>query len=111
VSNVAVCTSGDYERRSTNDEGRIEHHIIDPRTRASAAGAASVTVLASSAMVADALATAAFVLGPVDGLDLLERHGVDGLIITPALERFTTRGMRLEHGGEHRSSADAVRDV
>jgi thiamine biosynthesis lipoprotein ApbE len=62
-------------------------------------------------MVADALATAAFVLGPVEGIDLLERHGVDGLIITPALERFTTRGMRPDYLGARRDSADSVRDA
>jgi len=37
------------------------------------------------------LATAAFALGPARGLDLLERHGVKGLIVSPSLERFTTR--------------------
>jgi thiamine biosynthesis lipoprotein len=84
VSDTAVCTSGDYEQ---------SHHIVDPRTGEPATGAASVTVLAPSAMVADALATAAFVLGPGDGLPLLERHGVHGLIVTPALERFATPGM------------------
>jgi thiamine biosynthesis lipoprotein ApbE len=42
-------------------------------------------------MVADGLATAAFVLGPRDGISLLERHGVRGIIVTPSLERFTTR--------------------
>jgi thiamine biosynthesis lipoprotein len=45
-------------------------------------------------MLADALATAAFVLGPQDGLDLLERMGVDGLIVTPDWQRYTTRGLR-----------------
>lgn len=83
VSNVAVCTSGDYER---------PRHILDPRTGASASAAASVTVVAPLAMIADALATAAFVLGPARGLDLLLRHGVEGLIVTPNLERFTTPG-------------------
>jgi FAD:protein FMN transferase len=91
VTDTAVCTSGDYEQRSPAEGGG--HHIIDPRSGASATAAASVTVLAPSAMVADALATAAFVLGPVNGIHLLERHGVDGLIVTPALERFTTAGM------------------
>ena len=43
--------------------------------------------MAPTAVAADALATAAFVLGPVRGLELLERHGVEGLLITPALER------------------------
>jgi thiamine biosynthesis lipoprotein ApbE len=41
-------------------------------------------------MVADALGTAAFVLGPIDGLALLERHGIDAVIITPELERVAT---------------------
>jgi thiamine biosynthesis lipoprotein len=88
LSDTAVCTSGDYERRGSDGAP----HIVDPR--ASAAGAsdvASVTVLAPLAMVADGLATAAFVLGPRDGLALLERHGVRGTIVTSALERFTTR--------------------
>lgn len=89
VSNAAVCTSGDYERNDDVTEG---HHILTPRIGRSAPDLASVTVVASSAMVADALGTAAFVLGPVDGLALLERHGVDGLFITPRLERIETAG-------------------
>lgn len=109
VSNVAVCTSGDYEQRAANEPDG--HHIIDPRTKASSIDAASVTVLAPSAMVADALATAAFVLGPGEGLDWLERNGVDGMIVTPSLERFATRGMRAEYCAERRSSPDSRRDA
>lgn len=82
VSDTAICTSGDYERGA---------HIKDPRTGAPATCVASATVIAKSAMVADALATAAFVLGPVDGIALLERHDVTGFIVTPSLERFATR--------------------
>jgi FAD:protein FMN transferase len=95
VSDRAVCTSGDYERRSSGDDG--DHHILDPRTAASANAAASVTVVAPAAMLADALATAAFVLGPADGIELFNRFGVDGLIITPTLEHHATRGMRAYH--------------
>jgi thiamine biosynthesis lipoprotein len=84
ASNQAVCTSGDYERR---------RHILDPRTRTSSDTVASATVVASGAMLADALATAAFVLGPEEGIQLLTRLGVDGLIVTPELERFETRGL------------------
>ncbi|MDR3703197.1 MAG: FAD:protein FMN transferase [Candidatus Sulfopaludibacter sp.] len=84
VSDQAVCTSGDYER---------PHHILDPRTGVPSGGAASVTVVASGAMLADALATAAFVLGPDPGIQLLERMGVEGLIVTPELERYQTRGL------------------
>jgi FAD:protein FMN transferase len=88
VTNTAVCTSGDYECKSPIDGAG--HHIIDARTGESAAALASVTVMAPSAMVADALATAAFALGPVDGLDFLERHGVRAVLVTPALERLET---------------------
>ena len=95
VSNTAVCTSGDYERRVAGDSPSLDrdadHHIIDARTGMSATTAASVTVVAPLAMVADGLATAAFVLGPTLGIELLERHGVSGLIVTPSLERFVTR--------------------
>lgn len=106
VSNVAVCTSGDYERRSAHD-GHT-HHIIDPRTGRSADAVASATVVAPTAMLADALATAAFVLGPADGIQLLERHGVDGLMVSPTLERRATRGMHRDYnlGSGTRAAAD-----
>ncbi|HEX5501695.1 MAG TPA: FAD:protein FMN transferase [Thermomicrobiales bacterium] len=90
VGDLAVCTSGDYERRSPGPGGG--HHLLDPRTGRPAAGAASVTVVAPTAMLADALATAAFVLGPERGLRLLERQGVAGLIVTPELDYLATPG-------------------
>jgi thiamine biosynthesis lipoprotein len=94
VSNRAVCTSGDYER--TADDGKV-HHILDPRMKAPAKTAASVTVIAQSTMLADALATAAFVLGPERGIPFLDRMGVDGLIVTPSLDRYETRGMSRDY--------------
>jgi FAD:protein FMN transferase len=90
VSDQAVCTSGDYERRTASMD---EHHVLDPRTGISPRSVASVTVLAQGAMLADALATAAFVLGPVEGIQLLDRMGVGGLIFTPDLKRYETRGL------------------
>ena len=84
VSNQAVCTSGNYERRA---------HILDPRTKTPSDTVASATVVASGAMLADALATAAFVLGPEEGIQLLTRLGVEGLIVTPDLKRYETRGL------------------
>lgn len=92
VSNSAVCTSGDYERKSPSVAG--VHHILDARTGQSASALASVTVVAPTAMVADALATAAFALGPVDGLQFLERQGVRGLLFTPSLQRLETGNLQ-----------------
>jgi thiamine biosynthesis lipoprotein len=85
VSNRAVCTSGDYERRSAAGA-----HILDPRTSSPASSLASATVMAPTAMMADALATAAFVLGPAAGIELLNRHGVAGLLVERSLDRHVT---------------------
>ena len=46
-------------------------------------------------MLADALATAAFILGPTEGQALLDRMGVDGLILTPDMEQHETRGLPM----------------
>ena len=82
VSDRAVCTSGDYERPG--------HIVLDRGSDQPAV--ASATVVADTAMLADALSTAAFALGPVEGIRLLDRMGVEGLIITPELRRYETRG-------------------
>jgi len=92
ISDQAVCTSGDYERQAPVGSG--EHHLLDPHTGASPVEVASVTVVAPSAMVADALGTAAFILGPKAGIQFLDRMGVGGLIFTPDLERHETGGLR-----------------
>jgi FAD:protein FMN transferase len=106
VSGRAVGTSGDYERRAADDSG----HILDPRTRKPAHGVASVTVIADAAMLADAAATAAFVLGPEEGVRLFERLGVDGLVISSTLERFATRGMPSECAAPVLSNAQGPAD-
>jgi FAD:protein FMN transferase len=90
VTNAAVCTSGDYERRRAAGDG---HHILHPASGSSACAALSVTVIAPTAIVADALSTAVFVLGPEAGVDLLNRQGVDGLIVGPDLNVVATAGM------------------
>ena len=83
LSDAAMCTSGDYERPG---------HIVQVNAGETASAVASATVVAPSAMVADALATAAFVLGPIDGIAMLEDHDVQGMLVTTTLDRFTTRG-------------------
>jgi thiamine biosynthesis lipoprotein len=91
VSNRAVCTSGDYERPAP--DGVPGHHILDPRAGASPSAVVSATVIAPTAMVADALATAAFVLGPREGLALLERMDAEGLIVGADLVCHATPGL------------------
>jgi len=67
LSNMAVVTSGDYERFVVID-GQHYGHILDPRTGWPVRDLHSVTILCPDAELADALATAVFVKGAVDGL-------------------------------------------
>lgn len=89
VANVAVATSGDYERFFIK-EGKRYSHILDPDTGYPADQCQSVTIVAKRAYLADALATGVFVLGPSAGMQLVEslpdvevlivdRHGVASL--------------------------------
>ncbi|PJA32251.1 MAG: thiamine biosynthesis protein [Zetaproteobacteria bacterium CG_4_9_14_3_um_filter_53_7] len=59
---VAVVTSGDYERFYMF-QGKRYHHIIDPITGWPASGSQSATVMAATAAMADAWSTALFVRG------------------------------------------------
>jgi thiamine biosynthesis lipoprotein len=90
VTNCAVCTSGDYARRQADGKG---HHLLDARSGQSPQHLASATVLAPTALAADGLATAAFVLGPERGQRLLEAQGVHGVFLLPSLALRTTRGI------------------
>jgi thiamine biosynthesis lipoprotein len=63
LTQAAVTTSGDAYQ-AVEIEGRRYSHIVDPRTGLGVAGPAAVTVVARDCTTADALATAASVLGP-----------------------------------------------
>ncbi len=92
LSAGAVATSGDYERFFVH-EGVRYHHLLDVRTGLPARGCMSVTVIAESAMAADALSTAAFVLGPEAGLALIEAEpGAEAMIVDAEGGMHRTRG-------------------
>jgi len=72
--NEAVFTSGDYERyfknKSNKNQDKHFHHIIDPRTGYPSKGTQSVTVLHHNASTADAAATALFIAGPTQWVEI-----------------------------------------
>lgn len=69
LTDIAVSTSGDYERFFVRD-GEHVHHILNPKTGKPAGELSSVTVLAAAGMDADALSTTLFVLGIEKGMAL-----------------------------------------
>ena len=93
VSNMAVATSGDYERfRIVN--GVRYHHIIDPRTGWPATASISVSVMAKSAEQGVVLDKGIFMLGPEKGLALARSQGVEAMVVDPAQKQYFTEGFR-----------------
>jgi thiamine biosynthesis lipoprotein len=91
----SIASSGDYMQAFTPD--RSLHHIIDPRTGRSPLRASGTTVLAPTAMDADAASTSAFVLGPEAGVAFLDRlDGVEGVVVDKAGTRFMSKGFGRE---------------
>jgi thiamine biosynthesis lipoprotein len=84
VREAAVATSGDYHR-GFDAAGKRWGHILDPRTgRPVQNGCRAVHVLAPSCTLAGMLSTAALVLGPEEGLRLIESQaGAEGLLHGP----------------------------
>lgn len=94
LTDSAVSTSGDYERFFLKDGVRY-HHIIDTRTGQPARGSRSVTIVADRSTTADALATGVFVMGPVDGMALIERlPDVEGVIVNDRNDVLVSSGLK-----------------
>jgi len=94
ISEGAAATSGGYER-FFEVEGKRYCHIMDPRTGQPVQAILSATVLAKSAMAADALSTSVFVLGADEGMRLIEETpDVEGMLILPG-ESYSAEDFRL----------------
>lgn len=94
LSDATLSTSGDYERFDVYG-GKRYHHLIDPATGQPARGCRSVTIVTSSALSADWLSTAVFILGPQRGMALVESlPGVEAVIVSAENRVLTSTGLR-----------------
>jgi thiamine biosynthesis lipoprotein len=90
-----VVTSGVYERGFEIDGVRY-HHILDPRTGWPVQnGLLTVTACTQSSLLADALTTAMFVLGPQAGMHLAHQFGVQAVFLSRDGTVTYTQGMDL----------------
>lgn len=99
LDNVAISTSGDYERYFIDSKtGERHHHIISPKTGKSVRQLRSATVLAEDSTTADALSTTVFVLGIERGLGLINNiPSADAILIDASgLLHYSKELQRLE---------------
>lgn len=100
VSNMAVATSGSYEKYVII-HGRRYSHTIDPKTGLPVSGIKSVSIICPSAELADALATPVMVMGTKVGLNLINQiHQVESIVIDDDDNLFTSKNIRIIADGK-----------
>ena len=95
ISNMAVATSGNYEKYVTID-GKKYSHTIDPKTGLPVSGIKSVTIICSNAELADALATPVMVMGIKAGLDLINQmKNIACILIDDNNKMYTSDNIKI----------------
>lgn len=96
ISNVAVATSGNYEKFVVID-GKKYSHTIDPKTGLPVSGIKSVTILSPNAEIADAMATPVMVMGVKVGLNLINQiQGIACIIVDDHNKIFTSKNINIK---------------
>jgi thiamine biosynthesis lipoprotein len=95
ITNMAIATSGNYEKYVMID-GKKYSHTIDPKTGLPVSGIKSVTIIAPNAELADALATPVMVMGINAGMHLINQlPGTSCIIIDDNNKLHTSSNIKL----------------
>ena len=95
ISNMAIATSGNYEKYVTIG-GKRYSHTIDPKTGLPTSGVKSVTIICPSAELADALATPVVVMGVKVGLELINQiKHVACIVIDDSDQVYTSNNINV----------------
>lgn len=95
VTDMAVATSGSYEKYVIID-GRKYSHTIHPKTGLPVTGIKSVTIISPNAELSDAMATPVTIMGVHAGLALINQiHNVECIIIDDNNQIFTSKNINL----------------
>ena len=96
ISDLAVATSGDYEKYAMIG-GKRYSHTINPRTGLPVTGLKSVTIISPNAELSDALATPVYVMGPRVGLDLINQmRDIACVVIDEHNEVFCSDSIKIK---------------
>jgi len=97
ISNMAIATSGNYEKYAVID-GKRYSHTIDPKTGFPVSGIKSVSIICPSAELADALATPVVVMGVKVGLDLINQlNHVACVVIDDNDQMYASKNMNIKY--------------
>jgi thiamine biosynthesis lipoprotein len=81
ITNMALATSGNYEKFVIID-GKKYSHTINPRTGLPITGIKSVTIISPNAEIADAMATPVMIMGIKAGLDMIDQiNDIEAIVI------------------------------
>ncbi|SEM70671.1 thiamine biosynthesis lipoprotein [Mucilaginibacter gossypiicola] len=97
ISDMAIATSGNYEKYAVID-GKKYSHTIDPKTGLPVSGIKSVSIICPSAEFADAMATPVTVMGIRVGLDLVNQlQQLACVIIDDNNRLYTSRNINVKN--------------
>jgi len=95
ISDMAVATSGNYEKYAIVN-GKKYSHTIDPKTGFPVEGIKSVSILTTSAELADAMATPVMVMGLKAGLNLINQmQGIACIILDESDRLYTSKNIKI----------------
>jgi FAD:protein FMN transferase len=95
ITDMAVATSGNYEKFVLID-GQRYSHTIDPKTGLPINGIKSVTIISSNAEIADAMATPVTIMGVKAGLHMINQiKNIEAIIITDDDKLYTSKNINL----------------
>ncbi len=96
ITDMAVATSGNYEKFITVD-GKKYSHTINPRTGLPVTGIKSVTIITTNAEIADAMATPVTIMGINTGLDMINQmKNIEAVIIDDDNNLHTSKNINLK---------------
>jgi len=96
ITDIAVATSGNYEKYVMID-GKKYSHTIDPRSGLPVTGIKSVTIITTNAEIADAMATPVMIMGIYTGLDLINQmKDIEAIIIDDDDKMYTSKNINIK---------------
>ncbi len=94
ITNMAIATSGNYEK-FVMIAGKKYSHTIDPKTGLPVTGIKSVTIIGPNAEIADAMATPVMIMGVSVGLNLINQvKGLACIIIDDDDKMYTSNNVK-----------------